>query len=183
MGSRGHRTRTTEVGRAALSTKAAPTQVWERWIDHTTWPAWVADCREVVVSAPLRCSSRGRRRLSTGSVEDFVVTTFVPGRTYAETVRLIGARLESRREVVCQHDGSEVSVAVSIHGRLAWLYRRRLARRLSTSLPAELSRLVALAERRSAVGAGAPPLVSVEDVADVSVGDEGGPSHVRSPRA
>ena len=163
MGSTRPRSRSVEVGRAARSTAADPTRVWERWVDHASWPEWVADCSEAVVAAPLRCSSRGRRRLRSGTVEDFVVTTFVPGRTYGERIRLIGARLESRRDILCQHDGAEVSVAVSVQGPLAWVYRRRLTRRLSTSLPAELSRLVDLAERGSAVAA-APPLLTDEHV-------------------
>ena len=157
------RSRSVEVGRAARITTADPGQVWQRWIDPGGWPAWVSDCSEVVVSAPLRCSSRGRRRLSSGRVEDFVVTRFVPGRSYGESVRLLGARLESRREVLGQQDGSEVSVAVSMHGPLSWLYRRSLSRRLSTALPAELSRLVALAERGTEVAA-PPPLLDDPDV-------------------
>ena len=136
-----------QVAVFSQTTSASPAQLWRLAGDAATWPAWVSGCREVRLRTPLRCSARGRRLRDRGGSEDFVVTIFVPGKTYAETVRLLGARIVSRRDLRSHGDGSEVTVAVTLTGPLAPLYRRSLRDRLATTLPAELSRLADLAER------------------------------------
>lgn len=135
-----------EVGRASHQSSAGADVLWQLTSDTASWPAWHSGCTGVELAGPLRCSARGRR-LRRGGCDDFVVTMLVPGQTYAETVRLLGARVTSRRDLRSRGDGSELSVAVTLSGPLAWAYRRRLTTRLATSLPAELSRLATLAER------------------------------------
>ncbi|QWC86209.1 SRPBCC family protein [Nocardioidaceae bacterium] len=148
--------RTREVGRAQRHTSAAPDEVWQRWEDHETWPQWVTRCRDVSMSSPMRCNATGRKERTDGGREDFVITLFVPGHSYAQATRLLGARVESRYQVRSAGGGSDVTVSVTLRGRLARLYRRRLTERLATSLPAELSRLTELAERRAQVTAPTP---------------------------
>lgn len=118
------------------------------------------------IAEPLRCGRRGRRHLDTGFSELFVVTTLVPGRTYAETLRLPGARVERRREIRTVVDGAEITVMTTVRGRLAWFYRRRLTTRLEQSLPAELERLCALLESEQGTVAETASQAAPEEAAD-----------------
>jgi uncharacterized protein YndB with AHSA1/START domain len=103
-----------------------PAELYARWADPDTHPAWSHDLAWVRLEEPLAVGARGHLRPKGGPRSRFTVTELVPDRTFADTTHLPGARLTFRHEAVPAGTGSRVTVTVTVEGPLSRLWARIL---------------------------------------------------------
>lgn len=134
------------LARATASSTAPAQLFYDRWIDVTTHPEWSHEMAWLRLDEPLRVGARGTLKPKSGPKSGFVVSELVPGRVYADTTLLPGARLTFRHAANDTADGSDLSVDVSISGRLASIWRRVLGAGIESETPHGLRRLVSMVE-------------------------------------
>lgn len=131
---------------------ATPAELYGHWADVDTHPVWSTDLSWTHLDEPLRLGARGRLKPKGGPRSRFTVTELVPGRTFADTTHLLGARLTFRHHADPTPDGARVQVRVTLEGPLARVWACILgAAATSSGVESDLANLVAL------IGAGTPP--------------------------
>jgi hypothetical protein len=137
---------------------ATPEQLFARWADCDTHPEWSTDLAWVRLDEPVRLGARGRLRPKGGPRSRFTVTELVPDRTFADTTRLLGARLTFRHHARPVPGGSEVTVSVTLDGPLRGLWARVLGGpdAVRRGVEEDLARLVTLLGSTAAASTGSP---------------------------
>jgi len=125
---------------------ASPASFYARWVDHDSWPAWSPDTEWARVEGAVRQGARGILKPVGGPRTAFEISELEPDRVYTDVSRMPGARLTFRHEVAPTPGGSRLSVIVTLDGPLSWLWARTAFAGFERSVPADLDRLVALAE-------------------------------------
>ena len=138
----------TELGRGAATSTAVPDVFFTRWVDHDTWPQWSPDTDWVRVDGPVAVGTRGVLKPRGGPKVKFVISACTPGREYADTSMLPGARLVFQHTAVPEGTGSRLDVLITMSGPLAWLWGKIMGGGFRDSAQADLDRLVALVEHR-----------------------------------
>lgn len=132
----------------AQRTSTAPAgRFFAKWIDHASWAEWSPDSEWARVDGPVTAGARGRLKPKGGPATKFVVTVCEADREYTDVTKLPGARLTFQHTAEAAGDGTRLRVRIWIEGPLARLWARILGSGFRDSAPADLDRLVAIAER------------------------------------
>ncbi len=136
-----------ELASAHRSSSATPGQFYARWVDHASWADWSPDTEWARVEGPVRAGAQGVLRPKGGPKAKFVISECEPDRVYTDVTKFPGARLTFRHTVAPNGSGSELTVRVWLDGPVALFWAKTAGRGFRTSVPADLDRLIALAER------------------------------------
>lgn len=135
------------LGSADASSTAPATAFFARWTDHDTWAEWSPDTSWVRLQGPVAQGARGVLKPVGGPRTTFVIDALVTDREYTDVSRFPGAVLRFQHLVAPRSDGgSDLRVSVTLTGLLAGVWAKVLRPSFAESVPADLERLVALAE-------------------------------------
>jgi hypothetical protein len=134
----------TTFAEARITSAAAPSAFFARWADMATWPEWNADTEWVRLDGPFATGSTGVLKPKGGPKTKFVVAK-VSDDEFTDVSRLVGARLTFRHLVAVGPEGTEVRVAFSLAGPLAFLWNAILGKGIKESLQRDLEALAAVA--------------------------------------
>ena len=137
------------LAHASASSTATPTRFFERWVDHASWTQWSPDAEWVTVEGPVQLGARGKLKPVGGPVVPFTITALEADREYTDSSKLFGATLVFQHLVEATATGSRLEVTVTVSGPLAKLWVAILGKGFAESAPADLDRLIALAENAS----------------------------------
>ena len=141
-----------ELASAYEASAAAPDRFFERWVDHATWSEWSPDTEWARVEGPVRAGARGVLKPKGGPKTKFVVSECEPGRLYTDVSRFPGARLTFRHtaEPAASASGSasDLTVRAWLDGPMSWFWARTACRGFARSVPADLTRLIAVVEQK-----------------------------------
>ncbi len=94
----------------------------------------------------MRPGARGVLKPKGAPKAKFVISECEPDRVYTDVTRFPGARLTFRHTAAPAGSGSDLTVRVWLDGPLARFWAKTAGRGFRTSVPADLDRLIALAE-------------------------------------
>lgn len=134
----------TTFAEARITSAAAPSAFFARWADMATWPEWNADTEWVRLDGPFATGSTGVLKPKGGPKTKFVIAK-VSDDEFIDVSRLVGARLTFHHQVAVLPEGTEVRVAVSLTGPLAFLWNAILGKGIKESLQRDLEALDAAA--------------------------------------
>ena len=135
------------IATASAQSTSAPAEFFARWIDHSTWKEWSPDCDWVTVANVPAVGVTGVLKPTGGPKVKFVISALVPDGEYTDVSKFPGASLTFKHLVKPTSAGSELFVEVSICGPLAGVWAKVLGKQFSTSVPADLERLIAIVQR------------------------------------
>ncbi|WP_276961747.1 MULTISPECIES: SRPBCC family protein [Ferrimicrobium] len=137
-----------EITRASVTSKAQPSAIFARWVDHATWSEWDPATEWVHLMGPVATGTHGVMKSKGAPKIKFVISACVTDREYADTTKLFGATLVFAHWVRPDEEGggSRLDVAVTIDGPLAFAWTRILGPGFKRSVGPSLNRLVALVE-------------------------------------
>jgi hypothetical protein len=136
----------TQLVSAHATSSASPEAFFAKWIDHSSWSQWSPDSEWVKLDAPVAVGATGTLKPKGGPKTKFTITTLERDEEYTDASHFPGARLVFQHLARRQGDHTELSVHVTIEGPLGWLWGRILGGGFTTSVPADLDRLVAIVE-------------------------------------
>ena len=134
------------LGHGAATSSAPPAAFFARWVDHDTWPSWSPDTDWVRLDAPVDLGTHGQLKPKKGPKVGFVVSAYEPGRRYADTTRLPGARLVFDHTAVSAEGTTHLAAIATMDGPLARVWATIMGGGFRDSVQADLDRLVALVE-------------------------------------
>jgi len=134
-----------EIARVAATSTVAPQRFVERWFDLDTHPEWAPEMDYLRLDEPFRLGARGMLKVGGEDPRPFVITGVEPGRRYADTTILDGARMEVSHEALPLGTGSALELVATLDGPRAELYEAEFAG-IGDALAGDLGRLVALLE-------------------------------------
>jgi hypothetical protein len=137
-------TQPTPFAEATITSDAAPSVFFARWADMATWPEWNADTEWVRLDGPFAAGSTGVLKPRGGPKTKFVIAGLTD-EEFTDVSRLLGARLTFRHVVAVVPEGTQVRVAVSLTGPLAFLWNAILGKGIKESLQRDLDALAAAA--------------------------------------
>ena len=134
------------------TTRATPEQLWERYADPASWPAWDDGTESVSVEGPMAVGTRGRLKPKGGPTTTFEFTQVEPGRGFTDVTRLPLARLplarlEFAHRIDPDENGTRFTHRVTITGPLSPLFARVVGRDVAAGLPGAMRALARLAEQ------------------------------------
>lgn len=135
-----------EIATAQAQSSASPKAFYAQWINHDSWSEWSPDSEWVRLDGPVAEGTTGTLKPKGGPKTRFVISTLIPDQEYTDTSRLLGARLVFRHTAARVGDTTTLTARVTIDGPLAWLWARIMGAGFRESVPADLDRLIALAE-------------------------------------
>lgn len=131
-------------------TTATPEQLWEYYASPSDWTLWDHGLTSVEFDGPMRAGAVGRLKPHGGPATKFTVTEVTPMRSFTDTTRLPGARLDFSHTLEPFTRGTRVTHGLTITGPMTFFFRRVIGTPSARDLPQAIRRLVALAEGRSA---------------------------------
>lgn len=135
------------LGTADATSTAPASAFFARWTDHDSWSEWSPDTSWVRLHGPVAQGTRGVLKPVGGPRTTFAIDALTPDREYTDVSRFPGAVLRFQHLVAPRPDGgSDLHVSVTLSGPLAGLWAKVLGASFAQSVPADLERLVALAE-------------------------------------
>ena len=129
------------------TTRATPEQLWERYADPASWPAWDDGTESVTVSGPMAVGTRGRLKPKGGPATTFEFTQVEPRRGFTDVTRLPLAWLEFAHRIEPDGDATRFTHRVTITGPLSPLFARVVGRNVAAGLPGAMRTLARLAEQ------------------------------------
>jgi hypothetical protein len=136
----------TPLAEARVTSAAAPSAFFARWADMATWPEWNADTEWVRLDGPFAAGATGVLKPEGGPKVKFVVAE-LSDTEFKDVSKLLGARLTFRHLVSTGDAGTEVSVAVTLTGALAFFWKAVLGKGIKATVQRDLDSLAAVAER------------------------------------
>lgn len=130
-----------------IDVAAAPSRIWDLWMDARGWPAWDPELREVSADSALAVGVEGRLVPVRGRASRFRVTEMTTGQRYAFETRLPAATLRITRTVVAIPEGSRLTHDVQFSGPLGRVFAAKFGPAFRRALPVAMSQLAALATR------------------------------------
>lgn len=134
-----------EIARVAATSTVAPERFFERWCDLDTHPEWAPGMDYLRLDEPFALGARGMLKVGGEQPRPFEVTGIDPGRRYADTTILDGARMEVSHEALPLGSGSALELVATLDGPRAQHYAAEFAG-IGDALAGDLGRLVALLE-------------------------------------
>jgi hypothetical protein len=131
---------------ARITSAAAPAAFFARWADMATWPEWNADTEWVRLDGPFVAGATGVLKPKGGPKVKFVVAE-LSDTEFKDVSKLLGARLTFRHLVSTGAAGTDVSVAVTLTGPMAFLWKAVLGKGIKDTIQRDLDSLAAVAER------------------------------------
>jgi uncharacterized protein YndB with AHSA1/START domain len=133
------------------TTTATPEQVWARYADPASWPAWDHETESVTVEGPMAVGTRGRLKPKGGPTTTFEFVEVEPGRGFTDVTRLPLtrlplARLEFSHRIEPDGEATRFTHRVTITGPLSPLFARVVGRNVAAGLPGAMCTLARLAE-------------------------------------
>lgn len=130
-----------------VTTEAAPEEVWRRWTDVTTWPAWDTEVERVELEGPIGLGVEGTL-VSGGRASRFTISAWEPPLHYAFTTRLpLGSLVVDRRLEPLDDGGTRFTHDVRFTGVGGALLAPLLGGGFRAALPGVMARLAELAEK------------------------------------
>jgi hypothetical protein len=137
---------TITLGTASATSTAPAAGFFARWIHHDSWGEWSPDTEWVRLDGPVALGATGVIKPTGGPKTRFTISALEPDHEYTDTSFLPGAKLVFQHLVTERSGRTELDVAVSMTGPLAWLWARVMGGGFRESTKADLDRLVALVE-------------------------------------
>jgi polyketide cyclase/dehydrase/lipid transport protein len=128
------------------TTSATPDQLWARYADPASWPAWDDGTESVTVEGPMAVGTRGRLKPKGGPTTTFEFVEVEPGRGFTDVTRLPLARLEFSHRIEPHGDATRFTHRITITGPLSPLFARVVGRNVAAGLPGAMRTLARLAE-------------------------------------
>jgi hypothetical protein len=137
-----------EIARVSATSTVAPELFFERWCDLATHPEWAPGMDYLRLDEPFAVGARGELKVSGENPRPFEVTAIEPGRLYADTTVLEGARLTVSHEALPlgKGSGSALEIVCTVEGERAQHYADEFTG-IGDALQGDLNRLVQLLER------------------------------------
>jgi hypothetical protein len=135
-----------ELAIAHATSTAAPEEFFAKWTDHSSWPDWSPGSEWAKIDGPVAVGTTGALKPKGGPKTKFTIGALEPDQEYTDISHFPGARLTFQHLAERKGDQTDLRVRVTIDGPLGWLWARILGGGFSTSVPADLNRLVALVE-------------------------------------
>lgn len=137
------------LAHATAESTLAPSRFFDRWVDHASWNEWSPDTEWVKLDGPVARGTRGTLKPSGGPRVRFVISALDRDSEYTDSSRFLGATLVFQHLVTATPTGSSLEVTVTIDGPLARVWAAVLGAGFAESAPADLARLVAIAEKEA----------------------------------
>ena len=138
-----------EIARVAATSTVGPRRFVDRWCDLDTHPEWAPGMDYLRLDEPFAVGARGMLKVGGQDPRPFEVTGVIPGRLYADTTILDGARMEVTHEAQPLGSGSSLEISATLDGERAQHYAAEFAG-IGDALADDLRRLIALLEGESA---------------------------------
>lgn len=138
-----------EIARVAATSSVAPRRFFERWCDLDTHPEWAPGMDYLRLDEPFGIGAQGMLKVGGEDPRPFEISGVVPGRLYADTTILDGARMEVTHEATSVEGVTHLELVATLDGERADRYAAEFAG-IGDALAGDLGRLVALLENESA---------------------------------
>jgi uncharacterized protein YndB with AHSA1/START domain len=125
---------------------AAPSQVWARYAEPTTWPEWDHQAASVTVQGSVVVGTRGSLKPVKGPATPFIFTEVTPEVSFTDVSRLLLSRLTFTHRIEPTATGSRFTHCVTITGPLSPLFARVIGKRIAAGMPTAMRALARLAE-------------------------------------
>lgn len=135
-----------ELARVTATSTVKPASFVERWFDLVTHPEWAPGMDYLRLNEPFALGARGELKVRGEAPRPFEVTAVVPGRLYADTTVLDGARMTVSHEALPLGSGSALEIVCTIEGERAQHYADEFAG-IGDALQGDVNRLVELLEK------------------------------------
>jgi len=134
-----------EIARVTATSTVEPERFVERWFDLATHPQWAPGMDYLRLDEPFALGAKGMLKVAGEDPRPFEVTALVPGRLYADTTILDGARMQVSHEALPLGSGSRLELVATLEGERAQHYANEFAG-IADALAGDLGRLVQLLE-------------------------------------
>ena len=135
-----------EIARVSATSTVPPEKFVERWFDLATHPEWAPGMDYLRLDEPFALGARGMLKVGGEDPRPFEVTGLVPGRLYADTTVLDGARMQVSHEARPLGTGSRLELVATLEGERTQHYADEFAG-IADALAGDLRRLVELLEK------------------------------------
>lgn len=132
---------------AETTTQARPQDIWKLWTDVSTWSRWSHDLEWSRLEGPFSKGTTGTLKPKGWPVSKFILTDIEEGKSFRDESFLPKTKITFSHHM--KTEGSKVHIVHHVHvsGLLApllWLTMRPM---LKKGLPANVKRLVQMAEK------------------------------------
>lgn len=131
----------------SATTSATPAQLWQRYVDPTTWPEWDHELDWVRVDGPFAAGTAGVLKPAGGPKTKFRVAEVTEQSSFTDVSSLPFAKMTFSHRIEPTAAGTRFTHAVTITGPLSPLFGRVIGRKIVTGLPHAMQTLGQLAER------------------------------------
>ena len=135
-----------EIARVSATSTVPPEKFVERWFDLATHPEWAPGMDYLRLDEPFALGATGMLKVGGEEPRPFEVSGVVPGRLYADTTILDGARMQVSHEALPLGTGSRLELVATLDGERAQHYAVEFAG-IGDALAGDLGRLVELLEK------------------------------------
>ncbi|MDQ2748850.1 MAG: SRPBCC family protein [Actinomycetota bacterium] len=129
------------------TTNATPAQLWERYVDPTTWPEWDHELEWVRVDGPFAVGTAGVLKPAGGPKTKFRLAEVTEHASFTDVNRLPLATMTFGHRIEPTATGSRFTHHVTITGPLSPLFARVIGRKITAGLPRAMQALGRLAEQ------------------------------------
>lgn len=136
---------TTRVTRKTTATKE---QLWELWSDVSNWNTWDHEIEYSEISGEFKVGTKGVLKPAGGPKTKFVITVCNPLQEFSDRSFLPLSTMDFVHTIREIPDGLEVSHEVRINGPLTFLFSRVIGKKIESSLPQVVEKLIYVAESK-----------------------------------
>jgi hypothetical protein len=132
---------------AEVKTKADPRDIWNLWVDVSSWPKWDHELEWSSLDGPFKVGSTGKLKPKGWFASKFSLISVEEGKEHIDRTKMPFTRIIFSHSLMPSENGQVIIVHhVEVSGLLApflWLTMRRTIKK---GLPQAVSRLAQLAE-------------------------------------
>lgn len=129
-----------------LPTKASKQTIWDLWADVEGWPKWDDELEYVKSFGEFKQGTRGELKPKGGPVVKTLISECTPLKSYTDESKLPLAKLCFTHEITEKNGLRWITVRLSFHGLLGWLFARIIGKNLANGLEKQMKNFIALAE-------------------------------------
>lgn len=117
-------------------------QVWAVWSDVNQWHRWQDDIEYATLDGPFAAGSTFRFKPRGGPAMNLELTDVVAGKSFTDLTRFPLARMLDSHELRERDGQVEVRTTITLHGPLAFLWRKLVVDGIVRDLPMQTERLL-----------------------------------------
>lgn len=123
-------------------TDVPATRLWAVWSDVDQWHRWQDDIEYARLEGRFDNGQTFRFKPKGGPDLRLELCDVKPGVAFTDITRFPLARMVDSHELIEHEDGVEVKTTLTIHGPLAFLWRKLVAEGVARSLPQQTDSLI-----------------------------------------